>query len=76
MIQINFDPYDMLINHDVRIKQLEKAIQEIQFNQMEMTRLIQQQNGLIKQLQQNEAVLSEAIGTCLLQQQDLLKKLP
>ena len=36
--------------------------------------MLEQQTQLIKQLQQNEGVLSEAIGTCLLQQQDILKR--
>ena len=64
----------MLMNLNVRMGIVEKALQEIQLNQMELTRLIQQQNGLIKQLQHSDTVLSEAVNTCLQQQQHLLNQ--
>jgi len=66
MIQFNIDPYDMLIQNNVRINLLETNLRESQQQLLEATKMLQQQNQLIKQLQHNEEVLSTAIGQILL----------
>lgn len=66
MIQFNIDPYDMLIQNNVRINLLETNLRESQQQLLEATKMLQQQNQLIKQLQKNEEVLSTAIGQILL----------
>ena len=68
MIHINIDPYDMLIQHNVRINLLEEQMRALQAQHHTDTRTINQQQQTIKQLQQNEQVLSEAIGHLLLKQ--------
>ena len=74
MIQFNIDPYDLLMQLNARAGAQENYIKELQLNQLQLSKMLEQQTQLIKQLQQNESVLSEAIGTCLLQQQNILKK--
>ena len=66
MIQFNIDPYDMLIQNNVRVNLLETNLRESQQQLLEATKMLQQQNQLIKQLQHNEEVLSTAIGQILL----------
>jgi len=66
MIQFNIDPYDMLIQNNVRINLLEEQMRALQAQHHSDTRTINQQQQTIKQLQQNEQVLSEAIGHLLL----------
>ena len=68
MIHFNIDPYDMLIQNNVRINLLENTLKDTQHQLMDATRLIREQTAFLKQLQQNEAVLSEAIGHLLLKQ--------
>jgi len=68
MIQFNIDPYDMLIQNNVRINLLEEQMRALQAQHHSDTRTINQQQQTIKQLQQNEQVLSEAIGHLLLKQ--------
>ena len=65
-VSINFDPYDMLIGHDIRIKQLEQQIRELQLNNLQLSKMLEQQLTTIKQCQNNEGVLSEAVGHLLL----------
>ena len=74
MIQFNVDPYDMLMQLNARAGAADNYIKELQLNQLQLSKMLEQQTQLIKQLQQNEGVLSEAIGTCLLQQKDMLKR--
>lgn len=74
MIQFNIDPFDMLMQLNTRVTLLEGYTKELQHNQLELSHLISQQNALIKQCQENEKVLSEAVTTCLLQQQTWLDK--
>lgn len=69
----NFDPYEKMVQMDIRIGLMENCIRELQMNQLQLSKMLEQQTHLIKQLQQNEQVLSEAVGTCLLQQQNILK---
>jgi hypothetical protein len=66
MMHINIDPYDMLIQHNVRLNLVETTLKDTQHQLLDATRLIREQNALLKQLQQNEQVLSEAIGHLLL----------
>jgi hypothetical protein len=68
MIHINIDPYDMLIQHNVRLNLLEQQIRDLQAQHIVDKRTIDQQQKTITQLQQNEGVLSEAIGHLLLKQ--------
>ena len=73
MIQFNVDPYDMLMQLNARAGAADSYIKELQLNQLQLSKMLEQQTHLIRQLQQNEQVLSEAVGTCLLQQQNILK---
>ena len=68
MIHINIDPYDMLIQHNVRLNLLEQQIRDLQAQHIVDKRTIDRQQKTITQLQQNEGVLSEAIGHLLLKQ--------
>ena len=74
MIQFNIDPYDMLMQLNTRTQLIEQQLRELQLNQLNISKMLEQQNQLIKHLQQNEGALSEAVGTCLLQQQTLLNQ--
>ena len=69
----NFDPYEKMVQMDIRIGLMENCIRELQMNQLQLSKMLEQQTNLIRQLQQNEQVLNEAVGTCLLQQQNILK---
>lgn len=66
MIQFNIDPYDMLIQNNVRIGLLEEQMRQLQAESVQDKKIINQQQQVIKQLQQNEGVLSEAVGHLLL----------
>lgn len=66
MIQFNIDPFDMLIQNNVRINLLEEQMRQLQAESVQDKKIINQQQQVIKQLQQNEGVLSEAIGHLLL----------
>ena len=68
----NFDPYEKMVQMDIRIGLMENCIRELQMNQLQLSKMLEQQTNLIRQLQQNEQVLNEAVGTCLLQQQNIL----
>ena len=66
MIRFNIDPYDMLIQNNVRINLLEEQLRTLQADSAQDKKMINQQQQTIAQLQQNEQVLSEAIGHLLL----------
>ena len=74
MIQFNIDPFDMLMQLNTRSQLMEQQVRELQLNQLNLSKMMEQQTLLIKQLQQNENTLSEAVGTCLLQQKTLLNQ--
>jgi len=68
MIHINIDPYDMLIQHNVRITMLEEQMRQLQAQHQSDTKTIERQQKTITQLLQNEQVLSDAVGHLLLKQ--------
>ena len=57
----NFDPYELLVQLDVRCQLLEQHCRELQANQMTMSELIKDQNKLIRQAQQNTQQLSQFV---------------
>ena len=74
MIQFNIDPYDMLMQLNTRTQLIEQQLRELQLNQLNISKMLEQQNQLIKHMQKNESTLSEAVSTCLLQQQTMLNQ--
>jgi hypothetical protein len=64
----------MLMQLNTRSQLMEQQVRELQLNQLNLSKMMEQQTLLIKQLQQNENTLSEAVGTCLLQQKTLLNQ--
>lgn len=62
MMKPNFDPYDLLINLDVRCQLLEQHCRELQANQLQMSELIKDQNKLIRQCQQQNKSLNQFVG--------------
>jgi hypothetical protein len=62
----SFDPYEVLIQLQVRMNLAEQHIKELEFNSRQMSQTIQDQKQQLKQSQQNELVLSEAVGHLLL----------
>lgn len=64
----------MLMQLNTRTQLIEQQLRELQLNQLNISKMLEQQNQLIKHLQQNEGALSEAVGTCLLQQQTMLNQ--
>ena len=62
------DPYEILMNVNHRVNVLEDALRQIQLNQLQISNMLEQQNKLIKQAQQNEIVLSDAVGHLLLKE--------
>ena len=61
----NFDPYDLLIQLDVRCQLLEQHCRELQANQLQMSQLIKDQNKLIRQTQHNNQQLTAAFNDVL-----------
>jgi len=66
MMKSSFDPYEVLIQLQVRMNLAEQHIKELEFNSRQMSQTIQDQKQQLKQSQQNELVLSEAVGHLLL----------
>jgi hypothetical protein len=66
MIQFNIEPFDMLLQHDIRLGLMEKNIKDLQAQHVFDQRTIEQQQRTISQLQRNEVQLSEALGHLLL----------
>ena len=58
----NFDPYDLLIQLDIRCQLLEQHCRELQANQLQMSQLIKDQNKLIRQAQHNNQQLTAAFN--------------
>ena len=58
----NFDPYDLLIQLDVRCQLLEQHCRELQANQLQISELIKDQNKLIRQAQHNNQQLTMAFN--------------
>lgn len=56
------DPYDVLMQHQNRINELEQQVVEMQMNQMQMSNLINRQNKLIKECQAANKSLNEFVG--------------
>ena len=61
----HFDPYDKLIELEVRLGLLENYTKELQVAQIQTTNLLKDQNRIIKQLQVNESALDQALGELL-----------
>ena len=61
----NFDPYDLLVQLDVRCQLLEQHCRELQANQLQMSQLIKDQNKLIRQAQHNNQQLTMAFNDVL-----------
>jgi hypothetical protein len=61
MIHINIDPYDMLIQHNVRIGLLETTLRDTQQQLLEITKIMREQTQLIKQLKNNENEIGRAV---------------
>lgn len=64
-MKTNFDPYDLLIQLDVRCQLLEQHCRELQANQLQISDLIKEQNKLIKQNQHNTQQLNRAVTDIL-----------
>lgn len=60
------DPYDLLVQLNQRVNQLEQQVQEYQENHMWMTNLIHRQNKLIKKNQEETARLEAMIRTMII----------
>ena len=58
----HFDPYDKLIELEIRLGLLENYTKELQVAQIQTTNLLKEQNRIIKQLQINESALDQALG--------------
>ena len=58
----NFDPYDLLIQLDVRCQLLEQHCRELQANQLQISELIKDQNKLVRQAQHNNQQLTRAFN--------------
>jgi hypothetical protein len=67
-LQASFDPYEVLIQLQVRMNLAEQHIKELEFNTRSLNRIIEEQARMIRQSQQNEQVMSEALGHLLLKQ--------
>jgi len=65
MIQFNVDPYDMLMQLNVRVGLIENNLREIQLNQLQIQRQMQEQMQLIKLAQDRETRLTDFIRTTL-----------
>ena len=65
MMMPNFDPYDLLVQLDVRCQLLEQHCRELQANQLQMSQLIKDQNKLIRQAQHNNQQLTMAFNDVL-----------
>jgi len=65
MIQFNVDPYDLLMQLNMRCKLLEEHVKEIQLNQLQISKMMEQQLQMIKQLQSSEEVLGTTLGMLL-----------
>jgi hypothetical protein len=63
---MNFDPYDKIIELNVRIGLLENYVKELQIAQIQTTERIKDQSKLIKQLQINQQGLDQVIGDIVL----------
>jgi hypothetical protein len=61
----NFEPYDLLIQLDVRCQLLEQHCRELQATQLQMSNLIKDQNKLIRQAQHNNQQLTLAVNDVL-----------
>lgn len=68
MIKSSFDPYEVLIQLQVRMNLTEQHIKELEFTTRQLVKTVEEQTRQLKQSQQNELVLSEAIGHLLLKQ--------
>jgi len=58
----NFDPYDLLIQLDVRCQLLEQHCRELQGNQLQFSELVKEQNKLIRQFQRETYSLNQFVG--------------
>ena len=58
----NFDPYDLLVQLDVRCQLLEQHCRELQANQIQMNEVLKGQNKLIKQFQMENRSLNQFVG--------------
>lgn len=61
-MKTSFDPYDLLIQLDIRCQLLEQHCRELQANQLQMSNLIKDQNKLIKQCQIHNKNLDQFVG--------------
>jgi hypothetical protein len=64
-MKTSFDPYDLLIQLDVRCQLLEQHCRELQANQLQISDLIKEQNKLIRQNQHNTQQLNHAVTDML-----------
>ena len=62
MMKPNFDPYDLLIQLDVRCQLLEQHCRELQANQLQMSEVLKGQNKLLKQFQMENRSLNQFVG--------------
>jgi hypothetical protein len=64
-MKTSFDPYDLLIQLDVRCQLLEQHCRELQANQLQISELIKDQNKLVRQAQHNNNQLTKAFNDIL-----------
>jgi hypothetical protein len=62
MMQPNWDPYDLLVQLDVRCQLLEQHCRELQANQLQYSEIVKEQNKLIRQFQRETASLNQFVG--------------
>ena len=62
----HWDPYDKLIELEVRLGLLENYTKELQVAQIQTTNLLKEQSRIIRQLQINESALDQALGEIVL----------
>ena len=61
MINITFDPFDMLMTLNARMQLAESHIQQIQRNQLEISKMLNNQADILKQLAHTNDLLIQKI---------------
>ena len=61
MFNTNFDPYEILMNVNARIGMAEHHIQQIQRNQVEISKMLNHQADILKQLAHTNDLLVKKI---------------
>lgn len=62
MLNNNFDPYDMLMNLDLRVQMLEQQLHQIQQNQVHIGRMLSSQTQAMKEAARSNKALADMIN--------------